>query len=79
MANKLLSGISYLHSTEKLLQALKTHMCNMDSRTILGSVNRLVSGRGLEAITTAAVNHLCSTAVSDNMHHDDADHTWMPP
>jgi sigma-B regulation protein RsbU (phosphoserine phosphatase) len=27
----------------------------MDSRTILGSVNKLVSGRGLEAMTTAAV------------------------
>ncbi|MFC1633312.1 PP2C family protein-serine/threonine phosphatase [Planctomycetota bacterium] len=35
--------------------SLRTHMCNLDSRTILRSVNELVSGRGLEAMTTAAV------------------------
>jgi len=35
--------------------SLRTHMCDLDDRTILGSVNELVSGRGLEAMTTAAV------------------------
>ncbi|UCF17358.1 MAG: serine/threonine-protein phosphatase [Phycisphaerales bacterium] len=35
--------------------SLRTHMCDPDSRNILGSVNELVSDRGLEAMTTAAV------------------------
>lgn len=35
--------------------ALRAHMCDRDSQAILGEINRLVSGRGLEAMTTAAV------------------------
>ncbi|MHC4508841.1 MAG: PP2C family protein-serine/threonine phosphatase [Planctomycetota bacterium] len=35
--------------------SLRTHMCDLDSGNILGSVNQLVSARGLEAMTTAAI------------------------
>jgi phosphoserine phosphatase RsbU/P len=35
--------------------SLRTHMCDMDSQAIMGEINRLVSNRGLEAMTTAAV------------------------
>lgn len=35
--------------------SLRTHMCDIDSQVILGEINRLVSSRGLEAMTTAAV------------------------
>ncbi len=79
IADVLGHGESVTQVSQYVYYSLKTHMCNMGSRTILGSVNRLVSGRGLEAMTTAAVNHFCSPAVSDNMLHDDADHTWILP
>jgi len=35
--------------------SLRKHMCDIDSQRILGEINRLVSSRGLEAMTTAAV------------------------
>ncbi len=35
--------------------SLRTHMCDLDSQAILREINRLVSSRGLEAMTTAAV------------------------
>lgn len=35
--------------------ALRRHMCDVDSEVILGEINRLVGRRGLEAMTTAAV------------------------
>lgn len=38
-----------------VFNALRTHMCDADSRAIMGEINRLVSSRGLEAMTTAAV------------------------
>lgn len=35
--------------------SLQKHMCDIDSEGILGEINQLVSRRGLEAMTTAAV------------------------
>jgi len=35
--------------------SLRTHMCDIDSEAILEEINRLVSSRGLEAMTTAAI------------------------
>jgi sigma-B regulation protein RsbU (phosphoserine phosphatase) len=55
IADVLGHGESVTQVSQYVYDSLKTHMCNMDSHTILGSVNRLVSGRGLEAMTTAAV------------------------
>ena len=45
-------------------------MCNLDSRTILRSVNELVSGRGLEAMTTAAVVAYHSEAGEASVSYD---------
>lgn len=48
-------GEAVTEVSQFVYDSLSTHMCNLDSRTILGSVNELVSGHGLEALTTAAV------------------------
>ncbi|MHC4534365.1 MAG: PP2C family protein-serine/threonine phosphatase [Planctomycetota bacterium] len=55
IADVLGHGESVTQVSQFVYDSLKTHMCNLDSRTILGSVNKLVSSRGLEAMTTAAI------------------------
>ena len=48
-------GQTVAQVSQFVYDSLRAHMCDLDSRTILGSVNELLSGRGLEAMTTAAV------------------------
>ena len=48
-------GQAVTEVSQFVYDSLKTHMCDLDSRNILRSVNELVGARGLEAMTTAAV------------------------
>ena len=41
--------------SEYIYAALKTHMCNPDSGSILSEINQIASRHGLRAMTTAAV------------------------